>query len=460
MRRILAVLITGLLAVTMIGVGVGVVGVGTASAAPTYATVEGIDFAPVRTQFNDASATLTAVVEVDVPGDWAFVSGDIQLYRAGVRMPDWLQPVSQERIGQVHKITFRGQVPNNYGGLNRGYLRADPVIYYRDTTGGLRMASYSYPWYHSLVGDARASIDGPGRIATGSALRLTGRVTCFRNSSYVPPPTGGWVSIEYRVPGESSWTSVGGESLNLDTGGWAHTVLSVGTTLDWRAVAYGNGDCADQVTSVLRVEAGAGDPPPAPTLPGAPGLTVGAVGRTTAALNWTAASGSGITGYRFGWETGSGLPQPAWSQTYTLAQLRGENPFVMTNLHPGSTYTMWIEAVTSNGAGDRATVTVTTDAAPTPPPSPVVHRPSAPRLVTARAAGSHRAVVRWAAPTRGPVNRYQVHRAGHNYSVSSARRSLVVGGLVNGRVYRFVVRAHNPAGWGSWSRSAAVRPHR
>jgi hypothetical protein len=461
MRRILAVLITGLLAVTMTGAGVGLAG--TAQAAPTYATVDAIDFTPVETQFNDASSTLTAVVTVDVPGDWAFVSGDLQLYRSGVRMPDWLQPVSQERIGQVHKITFRGQIPNNYGGLNRGYLRVDPVIYYRDTTNGLRMASYSYPWYHSMVGDVRATISGPDRITTGSALRLTGRATCFTSGAYVPPPTAdtwyGWVNLQYREPGTAGWTDSGaGESLSA-SGEWAHTFLAVGATLEWRAVVYVNGNCAQQASGALRVEAGSGEPPAPPVTPGAPGLSVGAVGRTTVALDWSPASGSGITGYRFGWESDSGRPVPSWSNVYRVGT-GIDDPFVMTNLCAGCTYTMWVEAVTANGAGDRASVRVTTAAAGTPPPAPVVHRPSAPRSVTARAYGSHRAVVRWYAPTRGPVNRYQVHRAGHNYSVSSARRSLVVGGLVNGRVYRFVVRAHNPAGWGAWSRSAAVRPHR
>jgi hypothetical protein len=458
-RRLLAGLMVGLLALS-VAAGVEV---GPAVAAPTYATVEGIDFAPVETQFNEATETLTAVVEVDVPGDWAFVSGDLQLYRNSVRVSDWLQPVSQERIGQVHKITFRGQVPNTYGGLNRGYLRVDPVIYYRDTLNTLRMASYSYSWYHSLVGDTRATIDGPSRITSGSALRLTGRATCYTSGTYVPPPTAdswyGWVNLQYREPGSTGWTdSGGGESLNA-AGEWAHTFLAVGATLEWRAVVYVNGNCATANSAVLRVEAGSGEPPPPPTLPGAPGLTVGNVTRSTVALDWSTASGSGITGYRFGWESASGQPQPSWSNVYPVGS-GIDDPFVMTNLCAGCTYTMWVEAVTSNGAGDRATVTVTTDAGAPPPPPPVVRAPSVVRSVTA-GARNHAAVIRWRAPSRGPVDKYQVHRTGRNYTVAdSARRSLTVRGLVNGRLYRFTVRAHNPAGWGPWSAVARVRPHR
>ena len=56
---------------------------------------------------------------------------------------------------------------------------------------------------------------------------------------------------------------------------------------------------------------------------------------------------------------------------------------------------------------------------------------------------------------------YQVRRKGRLYTVADARRrSLVVGGLVNGRLYTFAVRAHNIRGWSAWSANANVRPHR
>ena len=121
---------------------------------------------------------------------------------------------------------------------------------------------------------------------------------------------------------------------------------------------------------------------------------------------------------------------------------------------------MWVEAVTADGAGDRATVSVTTAAAAPPPPPVVVRPPSVVRSVTA-AARNRAALIRLAGSGAQPVDRYQVHRVGRTYNVLDARRRyLTVRGLVNGRLYRFTVRAHNPAGWGPWSAVARVRPHR
>jgi len=80
--------------------------------------------------------------------------------------------------------------------------------------------------------------------------------------------------------------------------------------------------------------------------------------------------------------------------------------------------------------------------------------------VTGRA-GNHRAIIRWLTPTTGAgIDAYQVHRRGSSYLIADpSRHSAVIRHLVNGRVYRFVVRAHNAVGWGTWSLPVRVRPH-
>jgi len=455
-----------LLILSLLSIGLGG---GAAVAAPTYPTIapDAVKFTPAVTQFNDASSGWSASVEVDVPGDWAFVSGSMTVYDPkGVAHTDWLKlSDASRRVGQLHTLTFTGSIPNEVGGgLNRGYVRAYPQIYYRSTNGSLYYASSSgYGWYHQVVGDTRASLVAPASVTSGSALRLSGEVTCFGAAGY-RAVDGGWVEIYYSEPGSGSWTYVGGEPISRATGGWSHTVLSVGATLDWQVRSYPNSNgCDNAVSPTRRVTAGSGEPPAPPPGPGIPGLSVGTVTQHTVALDWSppTENTAGIIGYRFGWESESGLPQPSWSQVYGVGI---DDPFVMTNLCAGCTYSMWVEAVTANGSGDRARVSVTTTAAGTPPRPPAVRRPSPPRALYGRG-GNRKAVLRWTAPARtygARVNWYCVHQYGRRADrcVSGSRRSLVAYGLSNGRVYSFRVRAHTVAGWSGWSNLAHARPHR
>jgi hypothetical protein len=85
-------------------------------------------------------------------------------------------------------------------------------------------------------------------------------------------------------------------------------------------------------------------------------------------------------------------------------------------------------------------------------------RPAAP--VPAPGARDREVLLRWRAPaTNGaPIDRYQV-RAGGGVTQDCAGTVCDVRGLVNGRAYRFEVRAHNAEGWSAWSpRSAPATP--
>jgi hypothetical protein len=471
--RLLAGAVAGLL------IAAGLVGVGTAApaaAAADYPTIEHVEFSPVTTIFDSPSETLTATVEMDAPGDWPFVSAKLRLTDAGGNaLPDWLKLVDAQRIGQRHILTFRGDVPDGY----RYVALAYPDVFYRDTTGALReVTSSTYSATQYFYGDTKLSIDGPSRITPGESLRFTGRATCYRNGQYVsayePAHGGPYVYLEYRDPDTGVWTyanPIGSSQVNSD-GTWALRILSVGATLDWRVSTGGTRICASATSRVLHVEAGNGEPPPAPDLPGAPGLQLGEVTQTTAALGWSPAEGQGILGYRFGWEADGGKPQPAWSQSYTLAQLAGNNPFVMTNLCAGCSYTMWVQAMNAVGEGPRTTVRVTTKAADAPPPPPVVTdpnpppattQPSVPQSVRAvpGARGSGQITLHWDIPAEGDVvDRYQVKRSGNPAitTLRSTERSYVFGKLAPSTAYTLSVRAHGESGYGPWADVDAASP--
>jgi hypothetical protein len=100
------------------------------------------------------------------------------------------------------------------------------------------------------------------------------------------------------------------------------------------------------------------------------------------------------------------------------------------------------------------------DLPPSPPQVAGPALPTRPRHLAARP-GNHKAFLRWTAPLTGQaIDVYQVRRRGKTYQVAGTTRSLTVRGLVNHRLYRFAVRAHNTAGWSPWSGVVKVRPHR
>jgi hypothetical protein len=476
-RRRVAALMTGAL---MLG-GLAAVGVaGVAQAAPTYPEFIQVDQNPSQLVFDSATEHLTLVQEMDDPEEWNLVSavamicmpsGAVQCDRPSqfAARTDWLRWTGERQLGQQRFLTFEGNIPNPV----RHFSYYFELTYRPSPTSGLQTVSNYYVYtyegvnYYSFndvyaYGDTRLTISGPERIPTGSALNLTGTMECYGRVGYKAPDYG-WVDVEFRANENEDWTYMGGSSTyNQATGAWTYRNLAVGMTGDWRAVGSGD-QCVNGNSRALHVEAGTGEPPepPAgPVLPGIPGLEVADVTSTTAVLDWAppTENAAGITGYRFGWESESGLPVPSWSKVYSV---RAEDPFVMTNLNPDSDYTMWVEAVTARGTGDRATVQVHTDAAIRPPTDTTVGKPG--RVWGVKGvAGNHKARISWHPPRRDggtAVNRYQVKRfnAGSKFTT---RQSVLFRGLRNGKTYRFYVRAHNAAGWGPWSRIVQVRPHR
>jgi Fibronectin type III domain len=94
-------------------------------------------------------------------------------------------------------------------------------------------------------------------------------------------------------------------------------------------------------------------------------------------------------------------------------------------------------------------------------PAPVVHKPSAPQRAHA-SVSSKRARLYWSAPrsTGGSrIDHYQVYRSRFTRTLSASARSYLFTGLHNRTRYTLYVRAHNRAGWGSWTHAYA-RPTR
>jgi hypothetical protein len=109
---------------------------------------------------------------------------------------------------------------------------------------------------------------------------------------------------------------------------------------------------ANKVGAAVRSTSTSTNPPVAP---GTVSISVGSITASTLSMNWTKPTGT-VTGYRIGWTSSSGLPQPAWSDVYTLPS----NPFVFTNLAPSTSYNFWIEALNGTSTGPRTTFTIST----------------------------------------------------------------------------------------------------
>jgi len=456
MRRILAVYITLLLGL----VGLGVVGVAPAQAAPNGPTICStcITFDPARTTYDEASETLTAVIEVDVPGDWVLVSAKLLVRDAtGTGHTDWLKLDSEKRLGQRDLLTMTGKVPNQVAGgvLNRGYLRVFPEVYYHKPNNAfLYFASYgTAQFYHQYVGETKGTLVAPATIPTGSALTLTGQVSCFKAAGFQTVEEGAFVEVRFSTPGANTFTGQGGtaQASKID-GTWSVTIPAVGATLDWRANLSPNSpsasSCAqDRTTPVVNVVAGTEPPPPPPpTLPGAPGLVVSGTTPSSISVNWTAPTSSpgqsAITGYRFGWVSATGQPSPTFSEVVPVPP-GPANPYTFAGLAAGTGYSVFVEAVTADGTGARTTLSATT--ATVPPPPPAAKAPGAPRSVEGQAR-SHKAIITWDAPESVPgatITKYCVHRfnSSPDKCVGASKFKVKFKGLTNGLKYSFTVQA-------------------
>jgi hypothetical protein len=188
--------------------------------------------------------------------------------------------------------------------------------------------------------------------------------------------------------------------------------------------------------------------------PAAPVITGAVAGETSAAVAFTAddSGGSTITRLEFALDDTTAVDD----STASLS-----SPYTLTNLSPGTAYTVYMRAVSASGTGPwSAPQAFVTSSPPIPPP---VYPPGAPTELTA-VAGDASADVSWVAPSDSgsyPISNYQVTSApgGRSCLVSVPALTCTVSGLTNGTSYTFTVRALNGAGWGAWSApSNAVTP--
>jgi hypothetical protein len=193
--------------------------------------------------------------------------------------------------------------------------------------------------------------------------------------------------------------------------------------------------------------------------PAAPVITGAVAGETSAAVAFTAddSGGSTITRLEFALDDTTAVDD----STASLS-----SPYTLTNLSPGTAYTVYMRAVSASGTGPwSAPQAFATSSPPAPPspPNPVVFPPGAPTELTA-VAGDASADVSWVAPSDSgsyPISNYQVTSApgGRSCLVSVPALTCTVSGLTNGTAYTFTVRALNGAGWGvSSDASNAVTP--
>ncbi|MGI9196610.1 MAG: fibronectin type III domain-containing protein, partial [Candidatus Nanopelagicales bacterium] len=193
---------------------------------------------------------------------------------------------------------------------------------------------------------------------------------------------------------------------------------------------------------------------------GPPGVLTGvaaAPGNTTASVSWTVddTGGSAVTRIEF-----------ALDDTVTVDDSTSNvaGPHTLTGLVNGHTYTVYVRAVNTIGAGPWSTGTPVTPQAPAPPtpPTPAPSYPPGPPVSVTAVAGNAAATVAWTAPADPgsfPVSTYQVTSSPEGRSCMTSALTCEVSGLTTGTAYTFTVRALNAAGWGpSSAPSAAVTP--
>ena len=186
------------------------------------------------------------------------------------------------------------------------------------------------------------------------------------------------------------------------------------------------------------------------TVPGTPTNVTAVAGNLTATMSWTVPStgGSPITRYQYAF-------------TNVDASFNSFNPDVsgsatsgtITGLTNGRTYTVFVRARNSVGAGiAAAAVSVTPNVAP-----------GAPTLLTATPFNGF-ARLTWTAPTTGaPFTNYQYSINGGSsfiaFSTPVTGTTADISGLINGTLYTVQIKAVNSVGAGAASNSLTVRPN-
>ena len=444
---------------------VGALSAPTASASPVQPTIDSINTTPDTIVFNaDAPQPFTFTVNLDEPFGWKLTRA---VYRSCNLLPNvptctpqeiplgeikpWLTYDNDVLKLQKRAVNFVGAIPNQSFGQVVRLIIQEVELTYNDPNG-VQKTVQSGPYYSYFTGDTKITIAGPDTIPTGSALTLTGTVTCFVRTGYTVPPEGsfgfaGFASAEFRLDGETTWTPIGPAVYDQNAGTYKYTNLAVGATGDWR-IRFQSNACHDDVSPAKRVIAGTSPAPPPVDTSNAPVISLTSKTHDSATIDWAAPTnpGGNILAYRWGYTTDTG-PQKVFEQVYPSPT----DPFVFTGLAPETKYTIFVEALTDKGLGKRATLDVTTDKAPT---APVVTKPSAPTTFSVTARKKKSLTVNWNAPSddgKSPITGYRVHRKGFTEDLPASARAYKFTGLKKKKTYQLYVRAENAAGFGPWA---------
>jgi hypothetical protein len=184
-------------------------------------------------------------------------------------------------------------------------------------------------------------------------------------------------------------------------------------------------------------------PPAASTVPGAPSGLVATAGNGQASIAFTAGStgGSSITNYQYSTD---GTTFTAFSSPQT------SSPVTITGLTNGTTYTVYLKAVNSNGSGATSSSTSVTPST----------SPGAPSGLVATAGNGQVSIAFTAGSTGGSaITDYQYSTNGTTYtSVGKNSSPVTITGLTNGTSYSIYLKAVNAIGAGTASTAVSVTP--
>ena len=283
--------------------------------------------------------------------------------------------------------------------------------------------------------------------ATTAATRVPGAPRNLRATAASPSV----INLDWSAPASNGGSAITDYQIHVfaSDGRWS----LLGTTLA-SVTEYSDATAAVSVTRRYRVRAvnanGAGDPAfvDATTDAGTPGpprdLTANADGASVIELDWRAPSDAGsaaVTGYQIEWSATGVI----WN---VLERNHRDTHYRDAGLSPGTTRHYRVAAINRHGQGDWSDEVQATTSRP----------PGRPTGLVARAQGTSRIELAWAAPSGGgPVTSYWVEwsstgTGGWTRRVRNSRAtSYTDTGLSPGTTRHYRVAAINTAGEGPWS---------